>query len=292
MTSTQYQNFVTVAECRSITRAAKELMIAQPALTSQIKRMEDVVGTPLFIRHSRFVELTEAGEIFYQSAKNILQMEENYAMGIRNLLTVGGTLKLGITPFLPDPGFQKGMTEYYRAFPNIAVDLYEENTENLLSKLESGMIELAVVVSFQQLPPVFEVLHESNSYLYACYCSDSHILDTEDNEDISFSRLHQVPICVPRSMYRTLLELSHQLDIKPLWKAVSDSRHASLQLAQSGNLVAVLALRDQIKERMTMVCNRITDKQLTGHRYVIKVHGKKLSTAAENFLENVNLDIF
>lgn len=292
MTSTQYLNFVTVAECRSITRAAKELMIAQPALTSQIKRIEEIVGTSLFVRHSRFVELTEAGKIFYQSAKNILQMEENYTMGIRNLLTVGGTLKLGITPFLPDPGFQKGMMEYYQAFPNIAVDLYEENTENLLSKLESGIIELAVVVSFQQLPPVFEVLHESDSYLYACHCPENHILDTKDNEDILFSRLHDVPVCVPRSMYHTLLEFSRQLDIKPLWKAVSDSRHASLQLAQSGNLVAVLALRNQIKEEITMVCNRIIDKQLTGHRYVIKIRGKKLSTAAENFLENVNLDMF
>ena len=63
MTTTQYRNFVAVAECRSITGAAKELLIAQPALTNQIKRMEEEVGVPLFIRYPRSVELTDAGKV-------------------------------------------------------------------------------------------------------------------------------------------------------------------------------------------------------------------------------------
>lgn len=292
MTSTQYQNFVAVVECRSITGAAKQLRIAQPALTSQIKRIEEAVGTQLIIRHTRFIELTDAGKIFYQSAKTILQMEENYTIGIKNLMAIGGTLKLGITPFLPDPGFQDAIESYYCAFPSIAVDLYEENTIDLLSKLEAGILELVIVISFQPLPSMFEILHESNSYLYACRCSENMLLDTRDGEDISFRQLQNIPLCVPRAMYHTLEEFSKKSELELLWKSIGDTRHATLQLAKSGNMVAVLALRKQIRKEIDMVCNRIIDKELIGKRYVIKMRERKLSTAAKNFLKTVNLDLF
>lgn len=68
--------FVAVARTRHFTQAAKELGISQPPLSQQIQRLEREVGTPLFRRLTRGVELTEAGESFYEDARQILALSE------------------------------------------------------------------------------------------------------------------------------------------------------------------------------------------------------------------------
>ena len=68
--------FVAVARTRHFTRAAKELGISQPPLSQQIQRLEREVGTPLLRRLTRGVELTEAGESFYEDACQILALSD------------------------------------------------------------------------------------------------------------------------------------------------------------------------------------------------------------------------
>ena len=78
--------------------AAKELGISQPPLSQQIQRLEREVGTPLFRRLTRGVELTEAGESFYEDARQILAMSDaalEKAKGIAR--GMNGSLSLGIT---------------------------------------------------------------------------------------------------------------------------------------------------------------------------------------------------
>ena len=73
--------FVAVARTRHFTQAAKELGISQPPLSQQIQRLEREVGTPLFRRLTRGVELTEAGESFYEDARQILAMSAGEGQG-------------------------------------------------------------------------------------------------------------------------------------------------------------------------------------------------------------------
>ncbi|HYD16772.1 MAG TPA: LysR substrate-binding domain-containing protein [Candidatus Nanoarchaeia archaeon] len=64
--------FIAVAEEQNITRAAERLHTVQPSLSSQIRRLEEIVGTPLFNRDKRRLELTEAGRIFLKEARTLL----------------------------------------------------------------------------------------------------------------------------------------------------------------------------------------------------------------------------
>src|SRR5215470_17373878 len=68
--------FVAIAEERSITRAAERLWIAQPGLSTQIRRLEAELGIQLFHRHTRGVELTPAGEVFLERARAALAAAE------------------------------------------------------------------------------------------------------------------------------------------------------------------------------------------------------------------------
>lgn len=68
--------FVAVASARHFTRAAEKLGISQPPLSQQIKKLEHEIGTPLFKRLTRGVEMTEAGKVLYEDARQILKLTD------------------------------------------------------------------------------------------------------------------------------------------------------------------------------------------------------------------------
>jgi DNA-binding transcriptional LysR family regulator len=89
--------FVAIAEERSFTRAAERLWVAQPGLSTQIRRLEAELGIQLFDRHTRGVDLTAAGELFLERARATLSAAAAASATGRDLETgVVGTLRLGI----------------------------------------------------------------------------------------------------------------------------------------------------------------------------------------------------
>ena len=287
MTTAQYRNFVTVAECRSITRAARELRIAQPALSAQIKRIEEKYGAALLIRYPRFVELTDAGRAFYQAAKTILQIEENASIEISNLSSnEEGMLRLGITPFMPDLSFRRILQAYYRKFPDVFVALYEETLDAILTSLETGVVEIAIITSPKELPPGFEAVAAVDNFLYACRPAGStYLSDRQEGQIIDLAELKGIPISAPWGLYRHIEECCHKAGFNPIWKALSNSRHATLQLAEQGNMVAVLVLSDEILEKTELICNRIFCSDLIMQKYFVVFKGRTLSIAAQNFID-------
>lgn len=84
MSLAQIETFVTVAETRSVSRAAARLRVAQPALSRQIKSLEDELGAPLFERTPKGMSLLPSGEVFLEHARRILADVEAAKSSIRN----------------------------------------------------------------------------------------------------------------------------------------------------------------------------------------------------------------
>src|SRR6185503_15448101 len=96
--------FVAIAEEGSFTRAAERLWVAQPGLSSQIRRLESELGVRLFVRHTRGVDLTDAGELFLERARATLAAADvASATGSDLEAGVVGTVRLGLATEAPAP---------------------------------------------------------------------------------------------------------------------------------------------------------------------------------------------
>lgn len=125
-------------------KAAEACFVSQPALSMQIKKMEEVLGVKLLERTNKSVMLTQAGIAITERAKNILnQVEElrDYAKLIKD--PYSGEIQIGIIPTLAPYLLPKIIPDLTKEFPKISLYLLEEQTDSLLEKLKSGKLDAA-----------------------------------------------------------------------------------------------------------------------------------------------------
>jgi len=134
--------FVAVAEELHFGRAALRLHLAQPPLSQQIRKLEEMLGYPLFLRTSRAVKLTSAGEVFLERARRTLRnvqedMEEarSVGRGEEGFLRVGF---IGSAMLTPLPAM---LGRYRRLYPKVNLTLHESYTSAVVQKLLKGELD-------------------------------------------------------------------------------------------------------------------------------------------------------
>lgn len=136
--------FVVLARTKNFTRAADELHLSQSALSRAIQKLEDQLGQPLFDRKPREVVLTELGELLLERAKHILQlMEDTFS----ELSEAGrrGRIRLGAIPTIAPYFLPSLLSSFAKKYPDIAVLVQEDTTENLIKRCHHGEIDLAIL---------------------------------------------------------------------------------------------------------------------------------------------------
>ncbi|AIR66310.1 LysR family transcriptional regulator [Cedecea neteri] len=139
--------FVAVAQTHNFTRAAELLGISQPPLSQQIQRLEREVGTPLLHRLTRGVELTDAGEAFYQDACQILAHSDAALEKARGIARgINGKLSLGITSSNAfNPKIFSLLRQFQAHYPAIELCQRETNMAGLMQELDEGLLDVAFV---------------------------------------------------------------------------------------------------------------------------------------------------
>jgi LysR family transcriptional regulator, hydrogen peroxide-inducible genes activator len=142
----QLRYFCAVARTGSFTRAAQQERIAQPSLSQQVRKLEDELGSRLFDRLGRTVRLTQLGETFLPRAESILRQVADAKTEIQEMAgTESGKLVIGSIPTIA-PYFLPGhLVSFARKFPHIQVNVVEEVTNELLTHLQNGVVDLALV---------------------------------------------------------------------------------------------------------------------------------------------------
>lgn len=148
----QLRYFVAIVDHGSLSRAARVLHIAQPALTQQVQQLEEELGAQLLHRSAQGVMSTDAGKTFYEHAQAILkQVEDARSAVAQSSDKPAGTVALGIPQSVSSALALPLLTAVREAYPDIILQLTEELSGTLIEQLKSGRINLAVLFDDGQL---------------------------------------------------------------------------------------------------------------------------------------------
>ena len=141
----QLRHFVAVAEEGNISRAAQRIFLTQPALSRQIKALEDEIGQCLLERQAHSIRLTAVGEALLGEARELLQHAEQMIERVRGTGR-GVRLRVGYAPSLAAGMLSAAVANFTQAHPNARVELFDLATKEMLAGLESEKLDVAVTV--------------------------------------------------------------------------------------------------------------------------------------------------
>ena len=141
-----YKIFESVARNESISKASEELFISQPAVSQSIKKLEESIGGELFNRTKYGVRLTTEGKAFYEYIKKGLDFIENGERIFSQLKNLDiGTIRIGASASVTKHILMPYLKTFHKLYPNINIDIVNHLSNNLISMLKNGTIDVAIL---------------------------------------------------------------------------------------------------------------------------------------------------
>ena len=146
MSDRRLQVFHAVARLLSFTKAAEVLHMTQPAVTFQIRQLEEQFDTRLFDRAHNRVSLTEAGHVAFEYAETIFEKYSELENAIREITgNISGSLTLGASTTISEYMLPALLGDFNAKNPDVLLRLRVSNTEGIVSMVENNVIDLGVV---------------------------------------------------------------------------------------------------------------------------------------------------
>ncbi|MBO6093666.1 MAG: LysR family transcriptional regulator [Oscillospiraceae bacterium] len=187
--------FVTAAEEMNMTRAAERLGMSQPPLSSQIKNLEDELHVQLLIRGKRSLKMTDAGEMLYRRAKQILELAEQTKLEMESLEGLKGSINIslveGRAPYL----LARWIAGFRLEFPQVTFRLWNGDGDEAIDRLRHGLADVALIAAPYDVEELdgFSVGREP----WVAILSKSHPLAQEEGEFIPLKALAGEPLIIP-----------------------------------------------------------------------------------------------
>ena len=144
----QLRYFIAAANAGQVSKAAKEINVSQSAITSAIKGLEDLIGSPLFERHHTGIELTYEGNLFLDNARHIIHSVEEAVRIPRQVKEdINGTIKLAVTYTVAGYFIPKILSRFARTFQNVNIDMVEADRNTIEEGIVSKNFDLAVMLT-------------------------------------------------------------------------------------------------------------------------------------------------
>ena len=276
--------FFAIVEEGNISHAAQRLNIAQPALSRQMKHLEEKLNVKLFERGSRRIRLTDAGHVLYSRVESILGMVDGTVREITEIGTgAKGSIRIGtITTsgamILPDL-----ISEFHKIYPNISFEIWEAEGARILELLDNHLIEIAITrtqvdnLAYQLLvlpnEPLVIVMNKNN------ICG-------ENSDVIKLNELENQPLIIPlrwKSIFETNCK---KAGFEPNIICVSDSVVQDLMMVKKNLGVALIPISS--RELLTdgdLIFKKIVEPEMKTHTVVSWLKNQTLSTACSHFIE-------
>ena len=234
-----YRIFVEVAKERNITKASEKLNVSQPAITKQIKNLEEQLSMKLLERKSKGVELTLEGKKLYEKIKKPIE-ELNT---IDRQVCKEKVINIGTHNHIGSCIFGKALNKYYLKYPNVNLNLVCEETSEMMRKLQNK--ELDIVFSKKDSNEILNGIE----YTKLGYLHDVIIASKNSNfanKELTLDDIESQIIYTPRTYSQALkrlemLSLGKKLNLK------NSSYNTILELTGSGNALGLIT-REYVDE--------------------------------------------
>jgi DNA-binding transcriptional LysR family regulator len=139
----QIEYIIKIAEENNITKAAEKLYITQSALNQQLLRLEKELGTQLFVRSRTNWQLTDAGKVYIDNAKKMVNLKKDTYNTINDLIDVKkGKMIIGLTPERGPEMFAAIYPTFYKKYPNIKIETIELAVRKQQEEVSKGNLDI------------------------------------------------------------------------------------------------------------------------------------------------------
>lgn len=279
--------FSVVAEELNFTRAAERLCMSQPPLSNQIKGLEEELGTPLFIRGSRSLQLTEAGKLLYRRAAQLLDLAERTREEVGTLSKgLSGTICLGSVagraPFLA----AEWLAGFREEYPLVRFEIINGSSDDITDQILRGIIEIGIIAApydnehLEGIPVGDEP--------WCAIMSDRHPLAQQEGTCLRLKELSGHPMIVPhrRSRIDEIRNWFRVAGAEPTIVGEHSNFVDALAMAQAN--VGISIFPQTTPGTMPGIVSRqIIDPSRRAEYLLVRKRGGSLSELSQTFLDFV-----
>jgi len=284
----QLSTFIEVAKEKSVSKAAENLYVTQPAISMQIKQLEDIFGLALIEPIGRNIQLTAAGQDFLTHATHAISQLKDLESVILGYLDLGrGHITLGIVSttkyFIP-----MLLVEFQKIFPGIRFTLRIDNRENIISMLTRNEVDMVIMGRMPKDMDLESIPFVTNPM--AIVATPRHALSRRKNIDLSALADETFVVRESGSGTRQAMEKIFQdkgISINAAMEMPSNETIKQAVMAgMSLGFLSLRTVRNEIASGHIAVLD-VAGLPLVGHWYLTHHSNKKLSPAAKGFKEFV-----
>lgn len=236
----QLRYFQGVCRYGNITKAAKELHISQPSITSSIQELESEFGVNLFHRHGKRLILTQEGEFFLKQVENILEKVDTLEETMKDLGGRNNHIRIGVPPMIGTFLFPDMFNEFNKMYPNIDLEIQEYGSLQTKQQVEDELVDLAIVILDEQTEEVFNFLPITNTQLVYCV-AESNPLSKMTAINIQEISKQSLILMKPDSFQNVVINKRFQeFGIKPKVLLYSNQLYTIKRFVQHNNIGAFL----------------------------------------------------
>ncbi len=281
--------FLAVAREKNISRAAKSLHLSQPTLSKQLKELENELGVTLFERGNREIRLTEEGMFLFSKGSEIVSLVEKTTSNLKKEEVITGEVYIGGGETRAMSLIAEAAKKMMEEYPEIKIHLYSGNADDVMGKLDNGLLDFGVVID-----PTNKQKYE---YVRLPYQNRWGILVRRDhflaqNEIITSSDLKDIPLLISQQSlvsHQISEWLGDNLDHFHIIGSYNLLYNAALMVEQG--VGCAVCIDGVINTQGTNIIFIPLKPNLDVNLNVIWKKNQALSNAATKFLEKLRLGI-
>ena len=284
----QLKYFLTITEEGQITAAAKKLKMAQPPLSQQMKLLEKELGITLFERGPRQIQITDAGKILANRARQILELSDSTVKEIDDFKQgCKGTLTIGTVSSSGNILLNKGIEKFHQEYSDINFEIHEGNTYSLIDLLTKGIIEVGIVrTPFNN--KLFNCSYAKQEPMVAAM-TDAYDWNTKKNE-IMVDELKNRPLIIYRRFNKLIYEICESYGFKPKIYCRNDDAKTTILWANAGHGIAIVPYSAvTLAAHNNLHIKIINEEKLYTRITLIWMKNRYLSLLAKNFIDYFNI---